>query len=294
MKPSEVKSALCNAITMGYRHIDTAFVYGNEQEIGIALRHMLDNTMITRDQLFITSKLPPYAMNPDVVKQYVEQSLSNLGLKYFDLYLLHYPVGLKVSESGLCPDDHTNHLAIWRAMENEVIEGKIKSLGLSNFNSRQITNILECARVLPANLQIEMHLYCQQKELRQFCRQHCIAITAYAPLGSPSLDHYLESKKLTSNGVPRPLDNPSVQKIAEWHKKCPSQILLRYLIQLGGISIIPKSSNPDHICQNIDLFDFCLEPCEMKELSNMDLCNTGRMYSCNIWVGTNNHHEYPF
>ncbi|CAH1391035.1 unnamed protein product [Nezara viridula] len=294
MKPEEVKGALCCAIGLGYRHIDTAFVYGNEKEIGDTLRFMVSNRMICRPQLFISSKLPYDSMKPELVKECVDQSLTNLGLSYLDLYLIHYPIGTIKSPNGLHIDDHTNHLAIWRELENQVFEGKIKSLGLCNFNTRQIRNILECARVLPANLQIEMHIYCQQKQLREFCKQHNIAVTAYAPLGNPSLDCYLKDLGLTSNMVPRPLENPSVKKIAEWRNKCPSQVLLRYLLQLGGVAVIPKASCPDHILCNIQLFDFCLDSCEMIELKSMDMCSKGRMYGSNIWLGTEKHHEYPF
>ncbi|XP_073996834.1 1,5-anhydro-D-fructose reductase-like [Rhodnius prolixus] len=293
LHPCQVESILRFALDVGIRHIDTAHCYGNEEEIGNTLSTLFSCGKYERDELFISSKLPFYGMCPDLVNHYVCGSLQSLKLDYFDLYMIHFPVGV-IEECGeYCPDPHTNHIAIWKALEDEVHKGRIKSLGLSNFNLRQLINIQGCALIPPAALQMELHAYCQQNELREYCALQGIGVSAYGPLGSPGLESYINEHQLSSNNVPSPLQDYVVQKIAYHHHKTPAQILLRFLLQTGA-AVVTKSSKPDRVYRNFCIFDFELTASEMRRLCRLDKGEKGRMFSKNVWIGTENHIEYPF
>ncbi|KAK9509156.1 hypothetical protein O3M35_006535 [Rhynocoris fuscipes] len=293
IEPDCVDSVLSYGLEVGYRHIDTSHSYGNQAAIGDTIHKLINSGKYCRSELFISSKLPYYGMTPEMVCTYVQNALSNLRLNYLDLFIIHYPVGIKESGGIYSPDPDTNHVKIWKALEEEVEKCTIKNIGLCNFNECQIRTILECAKIPPANLQVEMHLYLQQRELRDFCTAQSIAMTAYAPLGSPGLDQYLMKNGLQANKVPVPLHDHCVQMIACKYRKTPAQVLLRFLLQLG-VAVIPKSVLPERICKNYGLFDFCLDSCEMDELCGKDMGERGRMFSCNVWVGTENHPLYPF
>ncbi|KAK9509160.1 hypothetical protein O3M35_006538 [Rhynocoris fuscipes] len=293
LHPCQVEPVLKFGLDVGYRHIDTAPCYGNEEAIGRMLHTLLECGKYHRQDLFISSKLPFYGMHPDLVSYYVCETLKYLQLDYLDLYMIHYPVGVVEENGEYCPDPHTNHLVIWKALEEEVRSGRIKSLGLSNFNIRQLINIQGIAHIPPASLQIELHPYCQEKELREYCALQGIGVTAYAPLGSPGLQAYIKEHNLTSNCVPSPLQDFVIQKIAYSHKKTPAQVILRYLLQTGA-AVIPKSSKPDRVYRNFCVFDFELNETEMRRICALDKGEKGRMFSNNVWIGTENHIEYPF
>uniref|UniRef100_A0A1B6BXR5 NADP-dependent oxidoreductase domain-containing protein n=1 Tax=Clastoptera arizonana TaxID=38151 RepID=A0A1B6BXR5_9HEMI len=303
----EIERALDVALSTGYRHIDTALWYRNESAIGGILRKWFISGKIKREELFIVTKLPPTANRPEFVAKALEQSLNDLQLSYVDLYLIHHPVGLAYNEeegSFLNPpktlegkvkiDRTTDHVAIWKAMEEQVNLGLTKAIGVSNFNIRQIERILKSAAIPPATNQVEMYLYCQKKELHKFCKKAGVTITAYFPLGSPGLERYIKDMGRSADDIRslNPLEDPMVENIAHAHKKTPAQILLRHLLQLG-VAVIPKSVTPSRIESNFDVFDFELSTIEMTELNLLDKEKEGSRFAVPYMRGIEEHPEYP-
>ncbi|XP_055590027.1 1,5-anhydro-D-fructose reductase [Uranotaenia lowii] len=289
----EVEKALNEALEAGYRHIDTAPVYLNEKTIGRVLRQWLDAGKLTRDELFIVTKLPPPATRASSVEKFITRSLADLQLDYVDLYHVHVPFTVPEVDGPFLTDDDgqlvldttTDHVALWQAMEKIVEAGLARNIGLSNFNQRQIQRILDNCQIKPANLQIENHIYLQQPELVKFCKTNGITVTAYSPLGSKGIEHIL------GRDVPNLLDNPVVRELAGKHDKSVAQILLRHLLQ-REISTIPKSTNPARLRENIALFDFELDEAEMAKLAALDqnirICDFG------FFPGITKHPEFPF
>ncbi|CAB3396790.1 unnamed protein product [Caenorhabditis bovis] len=270
---SDLKVALRAALDAGYRLIDTAFLYQNEHIIGEVLQEYISAGKIKREELFITTKLPFTAHAPGDVRKCVEQQLKALQLDYVDLYLIHCPCPFKHKEGSFLPEiddglfivDETPHIETWREMEKLYHEKKLRALGISNFNAKQIQDLYDAAEVKPANLQVELHIYWPQFELRELCKKLNITVTAYAPLGSPG------RKAARPDGVwPEgdPLLEPIVKEIAERYHKTPAQILLRHCTQ-AGISAIPKSVSPDRLVENISIFDFKLAPEDVEKLNNV-------------------------
>ncbi|KAK9719808.1 Aldo/keto reductase family [Popillia japonica] len=191
-QPGQVTQAVKDAIDIGYRHIDCAYIYGNEKEVGEALDTKFQQGVIKREDIFVTSKLWNTFHKPELVEGTLRETLKNLRLEYLDLYLIHWPQAYK-EQGELFPKDEqgniqfsdVDYIDTWKVLENLVAKGLIKSIGLSNFNKRQIERILKNATVKPANLQIECHPYLNQKRLINYCKTVGITITAYSPLGSP-------------------------------------------------------------------------------------------------------------
>ncbi|CDF77716.1 oxidoreductase of aldo/keto reductase family, subgroup 1 [Formosa agariphila KMM 3901] len=234
-------AAVKTAIKKGYRLIDTAAAYGNEAEVGKGIKE----SGISRKELFVTTKLWRESLGYESTKIELEASLKRLDLEYIDLYLIHWPANQK---------NYTNwkktNAETWKAMEELQAEGKIKSIGVSNFFESHLDALLETAKVVPAVNQIEFHPGYWQPELVGYCKSKNIAVESWSPLARGKV-----------------FDNPELKSIAEKHNKSVSQICLRWILQHQAI-VIPKSSNPDRIAENIDVFDF--------ELSNtdMELINT--------------------
>ncbi|XP_055525293.1 aldo-keto reductase family 1 member A1 [Wyeomyia smithii] len=289
----EVEKALNEALIAGYRHIDTAPVYLNEKMIGKVLKQWLEAGKLTREELFIVTKLPPHGTRACSVEKFLKRSLADLQMEYVDLYLIHVPFTVpEVDGPFLMNEDKeivlettTDHIALWKAMEKVREDGLARNIGLSNFNQRQIQRIIDNCQIKPANLQIENHIYLQQPELVKFCKSNGISVTAYSPLGSKGIETLLNRE------VPNLLENPVVKEIANKLRKSVAQVLLRHLLQ-RGISTIPKSTNAKRVRENIDLFDFKIEDSDMALLDALDqnirICDFG------FFPGISKHPEFPF
>lgn len=263
------------AIENGYRHIDTAYFYKNEEDVGRAINEKIADGTVTREDMFVVTKLWNIHHAPKHVETACRKSLENLGLKYLDLYLMHTPMGFAYTEpEELMPKDalgnlkfsDVDYLDTWRAMEQLVDKGLVKSIGISNFNSEQITRIFESCRIKPVVNQVECNPTINQKRLIQFCKARHIKVTAYSPLTKP---HAWVADK--SGPKPAFLDQRVID-IATIHKKTPAQVVLRFLYQHGTMPI-PKSSNEQRIKENIDIFDFVLAP---EEMFLMESLHTGQ------------------
>ncbi|XP_076235142.1 aldo-keto reductase family 1 member A1 isoform X2 [Calliopsis andreniformis] len=302
-KPEEIETVVTTALDVGYKHIDTAFNYNNEEAIGTVLKKWFAKGG-KREDLFITTKLPHYGNRPSDVEKFIKLSLEKLGLDYVDMYLIHMPFAFKLDKDVYAPATHedgsyildtdTDPVSVWKEMEEQVRKGRTKSIGLSNFNEKQVLDIWENAQIKPSNLQVELHAYLQQNSLRQLCQAHNIIVTAYSPLGSPGAKTHFQTKyNVTVEKFPDLLGHPEVQKISEEYKRSPAQILLRFLLQLGVV-VIPKSASPERIKANIDLFDFTLKEEEMKLLSALDKGTRGRIFNFLFFKGVEKHPHYPF
>ncbi|XP_069688682.1 1,5-anhydro-D-fructose reductase-like isoform X2 [Periplaneta americana] len=300
----EVTVAVDAALEVGYRHIDTAFMYQNEEAIGKTLKKWFDSGRIKREDVFIVTKLPPKGNRAASVEKYLTKSLEALQLSYVDLYLVHAPVGLQEEGEELWPVDETGTLRIdpetdlislWKGMEAQVDAGRTRAIGLSNFNASQISRIVKSARIHPANLQVELNVFFQQRELVAFCKALNITVCAYAPMGSPGLINTLKARGLDVPECVRcePLKDPVVCRIAESHHKTAAQVLLRHCMQ-RGIIVIPKSVNPDRIKENFQVFDFELSKDDVEALDALDKRSKGRRFTMGAFKGFDKHHEYPY
>ncbi|KAA0194864.1 Dihydroxyacetone reductase [Fasciolopsis buskii] len=282
----QMKTNILTALQTGYRSIDCAFFYDNEDAVGEALAEAMDKLKVKREDIFVTSKVWPTHMRPENVRKSCEQSLKDLRLAYLDLYLIHWPVAFQPSESHfpMAEDGETYALDsvplldTWRAMEKLVDDGLVKSIGISNFNRRQIDHILNNCRIKPVNLQIEIHANFPNEKLVNYAHSRGLTVSAFSPL------RFLRG----TSGETNLLEQPWMKTIAERHKKTPAQVLLRYLIQ-RHIVVQPKSSMPSRIKENAQIFDFTLSDEEMKILNTKGV-NKRQVTS----LGMRYHPEYPF
>lgn len=249
--PGEVKAAVIAAIEQGYRHIDCAAIYGNEKEIGEALKECFDRGLVKREDLFITSKLWASKSHPELVRSACEKTLADLQLSFMDLYLIHWPFFFSQDTTALPPKpeqalgyDPAQYLAVWREMEKLVDAGLTKHIGTSNASAKKLSELLPQARIQPAANQVESHPYLAQQRLKKFFDENRIVLTAYSPLGSPDRPGVADTD-------PKPLADPVVKTLAERLGATPAQIVLAFQIKRGAVAI-PKSTNPDRIKQNYD------------------------------------------
>ncbi|XP_054718948.1 aldo-keto reductase family 1 member B1-like [Uloborus diversus] len=266
-KPGQVFEAVKAAISIGYRHIDCALAYQNETEVGQAIKEKIDDKTITREDIFVTSKLWNTYHRQEKVVECCKKSLSDLGLDYLDLYLIHWPMAYQEgddlfpkNEKGEMLTMDLDFVGTWKGMEECYEKGLVRSIGLSNFNSEQIQKIVNVCKVKPVMNQVECHPYLNQNKLIEFCKKHGITVTAYSPLGSPD-------RPWVKPDEPLVLEDPKVKELAAKHNKSPAQILLRFNAQ-RGVVVIPKSVTEERIKSNFEIFDFELTPEEMEALSN--------------------------
>uniref|UniRef100_A0A5K3EYX0 Aldo_ket_red domain-containing protein n=1 Tax=Mesocestoides corti TaxID=53468 RepID=A0A5K3EYX0_MESCO len=261
----DVAPAVTAALEVGYRHIDCAHLYLNEEAVGNALKQWLDQTKTNREDVFITSKNTFH--RPEFVGPACRASLERLKLSYLDLYLIHWPVAYKpgddllpVDEKGNTLFDDVDIITTWKAMEALVTEGLVRHIGLSNFNELQIQRIIDCANIKPVLLQIESNPYFPNQALIDFARANGIVSAAYAPLGSPYRDANDRSCRL--------IDDPVLATIAKKYGKTPAQVAIRHGIQ-RGVSVVPKSRTPERIRENFEVFDFELTEEEMGQIATL-------------------------
>ncbi|CAH1269906.1 AKR1A1 [Branchiostoma lanceolatum] len=287
-KPNEVATAVKVAIGGGYRHIDAAWLYGNEAEVGQGVREAIRDGTVERRELFIVTKLWSTFHRPEDVKLGIADSLDKLGLDYVDMYLMHGPPGFKritcepqgpkIRPTSDSDYDDTDYVDTWKAMESLVDEGLTRSLGVSNFNSRQVDRVLQACRIKPVVNQVELHPYLPQLDLIKYCQSKDIILTAYSPFGStPEVGN-----------EPRLLEDPVVVTIGKRHGKTPAQVLLRYHLE-RGLSVLAKSITPARILQNLEVFDFRLTEDDIRSLNSLN-----RNHRYVTWQYSRTHKYYPF
>lgn len=293
---ADLEKALNKALEVGYRHIDTAAVYFNEHIIGKVLQEWFSSGKLKREDIYITTKLPFNAYRAHSVEKYLKKSLEDLKLDYLDMYLIHAPFGFvegdelfpKDEEGKMKLDFDIDHVALWKGMEAQVDAGLTRSIGISNFNQKQIQRLLDNSRIPPANLQIELHINFQQKPTVEYCKKNNIVVTSYSSLGSPG------TVKRFGKTVPSILENPVVLKIGEKYKKSPAQIALQFLIQ-QGIVVIPKSVNEKRVEENFKVLDFKIDDEDVETLKGLDQGEEGRLLHFHEhFKGVEAHPEYPF
>lgn len=287
-KPGQVYEAIKAALDCGYRHIDCALAYQNENEVGQGIKEKINDKTVTRDELFVTSKCWNTYHKKEKVIECCKKSLAALGLDYLDLYLVHWPLDYQEGDVLFPKNDKgemllgdVDYIETWEGMEECFRKGLVRSIGLSNFNSEQIKRVLDVCTIKPVMLQVECHPYLNQCNLIEFCKKHDIQVTAYSPLGSPD-------RPWVKADEPSLMEDERIKELAEKYGKTPAQILLRYQVQRNVI-VIPKSVTKERIEDNIKLFDFEFTSEEMEMLNNF-----GQEYRyCHLnWM--KNHPHYPF
>ncbi|KUP04855.1 glyoxal reductase [Bacillus coahuilensis m2-6] len=239
---SALEDAIVTAIKLGYRSIDTAAIYGNEASVGNGIKKAIEQGLVTREELFVTSKVWNDGLTFDETIAAYEESLEKMGLEYLDLYLIHWPGDNK-------------YLEPWRALESLYKEKRVKSIGVSNFQVHHLEDLRENAEITPVVNQIELHPKLIQEEVRAYCQEHNILVEAWSPLMNAEL-----------------LSDETVGKIASTHGKSAAQVILRWDLQQGIITI-PKSMTPSRMEENISIYDFTLSE---EELAQLNALHEGR------------------
>jgi 2,5-diketo-D-gluconate reductase A len=239
VKPKDTVAAVSTALEAGYRHIDTAEGYGNEKEVGEAIRR----SGLDRTEVYVTSKLSNDAHRPDDARRAFDESLKALRFDYLDLFLIHWPLPTRYDG---------DYVSTWKTLEEFYRDGRARSIGVSNFQPHHLRRLHGETEIIPAVDQIEVNPYLTQDEVRAFCFEHQMAVEAWSPLGRGNV-----------------LADPEIGVIAKRAAKTPAQVVLRWHLQRGDI-VFPKSVTPERIRENIDLFDFGLSAEEVETISALN------------------------
>ena len=247
--PEETVAAVATALEVGYRHIDTAAAYGNEREVGKAIR----DSGLARDEVFIETKIWITDYGYDQTLHAFEKAVGKLGVEQLDLLILHQAL----------PDEFELTIGAYRALEKLYADGRVRAIGVSNFMTRHLDRLLAETEIVPAVNQIEVHPYFKQPELLAYDTERAILNQAWSPIGG--ITFYRDGKHTST------LENPVIDEIAAAHQKTPAQVMLRWHLDQGR-QVIPKSVTPSRIRENFDVFDFELTA---DELSDIDALDTG-------------------
>ncbi|XP_069822809.1 aldo-keto reductase family 1 member C1-like [Dendropsophus ebraccatus] len=279
------------AIEVGYRHLDGAFMYGNEVEVGKGINSKIADGTVKREDIFYTGKLWNNNHSPERVRPALEHSLKDLQLDYMDLFIIHCPVDFQPgdnpfpkNENGKDIFHNTDIRDTWKAMEVCKDAGLVRSIGVSNFNRRQLELILNMPglKYKPACNQVECHIYLNQSKLLEFCKSHDIVLVAYGVLGTSRAEGWYDQDS------PRVLEDPVLNTVAKKLDRSPAQVTMRYLMQ-RGIVALAKSFSPERIKQNFQVFDFELSDEDVKTLDGVN--KNFRYLTLDSWK---EHPEYPF
>jgi 2,5-diketo-D-gluconate reductase A len=244
--PSETERAVRAALEVGYRHIDTAEMYGNEKGVGEAI----SASGLDRGDVYVTSKLNNSFHEPDDARKAFDRTLSELGFDYLDLFLIHWPL------PSLYDGDY---VSTWKTLEEFRADGRSRSIGVSNFQVEHLERLAAETDTVPAVNQIELHPYFQNREVRSYDEEHGIATEAWSPIAQGDV-----------------LDDPVVTEIAAKLGKTPAQVVLRWHIQRGNI-VFPKSVTPERIRENFEIFDFEIESADLEQIDGLDRGEAGRI-----------------
>ena len=271
--PLSAGELVYEAISVGYRHLDSACDYGNEAEVGKGIERVLASNVCHREDLWITSKLWNTFHEPKYVRPAVERTLRDLQVDYLDSYLIHFPISLAYVAPETryppgwffepdAPNPSMQSIKVpvaetWGAMEELVDAGLVRTIGACNFGISLLRDLQAGARIQPSSLQVEMHPRLTQEKLLRFCNQENIAVTAFSPLGAPSYVPLGMAKETDSL-----LINQDILEIADVVQRTPAQVLLRWGVQ-RGTAVVPKTSQPKRLKENISLFDFSLSEEQM-------------------------------
>lgn len=269
-EPDEVYRAVKEAVRVGYRHVDCAAIYGNEAEVGRALKESFDEGVVDREDVWITSKLWNDRHAWEDVRPALEETLADLRLDYLDLYLVHWPIAFEKGVSFPRSADEILSLEdrpleeTWAGMRDVRGEGLARHVGVSNFSVPKLEALGGGAGSGPEVNQIELHPYLQQPEMLEFCEEAGIVVTAYSPLGSRD-----RPERLKEEGEPILLEEPVIEDIAEKRGATPAQVLIAWAME-RGTSVIPKSVNPGRIRENFEAADLTLTEEDLSRIAELD------------------------
>eukprot|EP00297_Palpitomonas_bilix_P024233 CAMPEP_0113882486 /NCGR_PEP_ID=MMETSP0780_2-20120614/8990_1 /TAXON_ID=652834 /ORGANISM="Palpitomonas bilix" /LENGTH=314 /DNA_ID=CAMNT_0000869523 /DNA_START=29 /DNA_END=970 /DNA_ORIENTATION=- /assembly_acc=CAM_ASM_000599 len=263
-----VKAAVKEAIKYGYRHIDAAWAYGNEGEVGEGIAECIKEGLVKREDLFVTTKLWNTFHEVDRVPLALNESLAALKLDYIDLFLMHWPRSVREGAPNPVPPEFIqdiDYVDTYKAMEKLLATGKVKSIGVSNFSIAKIERILEECDIVPAMNQVEMHPLHAQPTLLQYCSRNRICLTAYSPLGAPT-----RPARLIKDDHPVLLENKVIEAIAKKYDATSAQVVLKWGVQ-RGCAVIPKSTTKERIASNFDAVNLSLSPEDMESINGLNI-----------------------
>ena len=288
----KVEEAVKIALNEGYRHIDCAATYGNEAEIGNAFSEVFSEGKIKREEVWVTSKLWNDSHRKEDVIPALKQTLKDLQLEYLDLYLIHWPVAFKKGVGF--PEKDEDYLSLeevpvietWNAMIEAKNQGLVKHIGVSNFSSKKLEDLMSKTDDHPELNQVELHPFLQQDSLLEYCKKNNIHLTAYSPLGSGD-----RMQEMKAKNEPSLLEEPVIKKIAEKHSASPGQVLIKWSVE-RGTAVIPKSTSKGHIISNLESDKIALDSKDMEEIKKLD--RHFRYVNGEFFITENNPYENIF